>query len=572
MRTGRAPGVSAGPVWRFKESFPEGRKGMFGVHLYALAKEEGSLETLLLKLKEAGYTSVEPTVVFNGPSALSAAGWDPQTFRKQVEVFARLGLEVSSLRVEASDCQECMPDLLSLVKSCGISQVVLTLSSSHLKETLEEFAQKCVRLAHALAGENAELLLRNEPGDLSEKIEGYSVLERVLDRCGGLVKLQFDTGSALEDGVDPESFLQQHFSLIRSVCVRDVRPERTAEGIWKSTALGQGLLDADACVRFALSHHCLQIVDPGDISSGNLEEACVSCALLKRLAAGYDHPVSFLEILNVETGERKVLKRFDTIIEAPNWSRDKKLIYNSAGLLYSFDLQTGEISPVNTGTCRNCNNDHVFSPDQRMLGVSCSPQDSYESQIFIVDLSDGSARQVTAKPYSFLHGWSPDGRMLSYCALGRQGNGIGGDICIIPAKGGEERRLTDGEGYNDGPEFSPDGKYIWFNSTRSGRMQIWRMRSDGTNPQQMTDTPYNDWFAHVSPDGEKVVYLSFYPDELRPEEHLPNKNVALWCMDAEGKNLRCLHRLFGGQGTINVNSWSPDSRWIAFVSYAGGTL
>jgi Tol biopolymer transport system component len=165
---------------------------------------------------------------------------------------------------------------------------------------------------------------------------------------------------------------------------------------------------------------------------------------------------------------------------------------------------------------------------------------------------------------SYLHGWSPDGKQLAYCAE-RNGNY---DVYVIPAEGGEEVRLTTAEGLDDGPEYSPCGNYIWFNSVRSGLMQVWRMKADGSEQTQLTfDDTRNAWFPHISPDGKQVVYIAYYKGDLKPNEHLANKNVELRIMPAGGGETRTLAKLFGGQGTINVNSWSPDSKKIAFVSY-----
>ena len=165
---------------------------------------------------------------------------------------------------------------------------------------------------------------------------------------------------------------------------------------------------------------------------------------------------------------------------------------------------------------------------------------------------------------SYLHGWSPDGKELAYCAA-RNGNF---DVYVIPVEGGEERRLTTAEGLDDGPEYSPDGQYIWFNSVRTGLMQVWRMRVDGSEQTQMTfDENRNSWFPHVSPDGKQVIFIAYRKGDLEPGQHLANKNVELRLMPAAGGEPKTVVKLFGGQGTINVNSWAPDSRRLAFVSY-----
>lgn len=273
--------------------------------------------------------------------------------------------------------------------------------------------------------------------------------------------------------------------------------------------------------------------------------------------------VSVLRTLDVMTGVCRTLRKFPGIIEAPNWLGDEDtLLYNSEGLIYRYRISNQSVEKLDTGFCTNCNNDHVPSPDGAYLAVSHSEKGD-GSKIYVLPMEGGEPRLVTERPHSYLHGWSMDGKELAYCAF--RGQDV--DIYGIPAEGGAERRITGGEGFNDGPEYAPNGKHIWFNSTRSGLMQIFRMDLDGSHVQQMTDSFSNNWFPHVSPDGEKVVYLSYAVGSLEPKEHLPNLPVSLWCMDYDGSNAKLLVELFGGQGTINVNSWSPDSRQIAFVSY-----
>ncbi|MDY2711735.1 MAG: hypothetical protein SOV73_00115 [Candidatus Faecivivens sp.] len=279
-----------------------------------------------------------------------------------------------------------------------------------------------------------------------------------------------------------------------------------------------------------------------------------------------DRDTSILEIYDLEKGESREVVRFDRLIEAPNWSRDgKSLFYNSRGELYRYDLEKGTEEKLDTGLCRNCNNDHVLSPDGRSIAISHS-EESWMSRVYIVPIGGGEPRLVTENCPSFLHGWSPDGETLAYCAFRDMEKG--GDIYTIPVSGGEERQLTFTEGLNDGPEYSPDGKHIWFNSVRSGLMQAWRMNADGSEQTQMTfDEGWNTWFPHISPDGKKVVMIAYKKGDLKPGEHLPHKWVELRLMNADGSRLKTLLTLFGGQGTINVNSWAPDSKRFAYVRY-----
>ena len=273
---------------------------------------------------------------------------------------------------------------------------------------------------------------------------------------------------------------------------------------------------------------------------------------------------SILETLNVDTGKRAVLREFDDTIEAPNWTQDGNcLVFNRNGRLYRYEFRSGTITEIYTGAITDCNNDHVLSPDGKSIGISHATAEDGLSRIYTAPLSGGEPILITPIAPSYLHGWSPDGRLLAYCA---ERNGQY-DIYTIPVWGGREKQLSDVAALNDGPEYSPDGRYIWFNSTRTGLMQIWRMEADGSNPTQMTFDESNSWFAHVSPDGKRVAYLSYRKGDVEPDKHPPNKNVQLRLMSALGGEFRVIAELFGGQGTMNVNSWSPDNSTIAFVSY-----
>lgn len=288
---------------------------------------------------------------------------------------------------------------------------------------------------------------------------------------------------------------------------------------------------------------------------------------LRQLLAQRDS-ISILETLDVHTGARSVLAEFDHVIEAPNWTRDgRALVYNSLGRIYAYALATGDISEIDTGFAMDCNNDHVLSLDNTQIAISHFTNEDATSRIYIVPIQGGTPRLVTPNGPSYLHGWSPDGKRLAYCAA----RGGQYDVYTIAVEGGPEVQLTDLPGLDDGPEYSTDGRFIWFNSTRSGLMQIWRMDVDGANPVQMVREEANCWFPHVSPDGKWVVYIAYEKNDVAPNEHPANKNVELRLVPAAGGASKSVAKLFGGQGTINVNSWSPDSRMIAFVAYRSKT-
>lgn len=270
---------------------------------------------------------------------------------------------------------------------------------------------------------------------------------------------------------------------------------------------------------------------------------------------------STLETLSIESTDRQVVYHTIGHFEAPNWSRDGKyLLFNQEGKIYKLPVAGGKPELINTGFAEKCNNDHGISPDGTQLVISDQTKGDGKSLIYILPITGGTPKQITPVGPSYWHGWSPDGKTLAYCA---ERNGVY-DIYSAPVEGGSETRLTSTPGLDDGPDYSPDGKYIYFNSDRTGLMQIWRMNADGSDQKQVTSDEYNNWFAHPSPDGKWIVFLTYEKDV---KGHPANLDVMLRLMSISGGDVKVLAKLFGGQGTINVPSWSPDSKTIAFVSY-----
>jgi TolB protein len=270
---------------------------------------------------------------------------------------------------------------------------------------------------------------------------------------------------------------------------------------------------------------------------------------------------SFLETLPVDSNDRTAVYVSPGRFEAPNWTRDgRELLFNRDGRIMRLPAKGGTAEAIDTGFAVRCNNDHGISPDSTQLAISDQSQEDDRSIVYVVPLEGGTPRRITKNAPSYWHGWSPDGKTLAF--VGERNGDF--DIYTIPASGGEEARLTTAKGLDDGPEYSPDGQFIYFNSERTGHMQIWRMKADGSEQEQVFSDQENNWFPHISPDGKLMVFLTY---DRSVTGHPENKDVSLRVMTLADKKIKTLARLFGGQGTLNVPSWSPDSKSIAFVSY-----
>lgn len=282
---------------------------------------------------------------------------------------------------------------------------------------------------------------------------------------------------------------------------------------------------------------------------------------------------SRISVYTLAARSTTVVYEANQLIEAPNWSPDGRyLLVNSGGTLWRLPLDGGkrELEPIRLSTLVNANNDHGISPDGRFLAISGTVAGGRGSQIFVSKIDGTNARLMTPRSPGYYHGYSPDGRWLAYTAQ-RDGEF---DLFRVSVAGGEEQRLNKHPGLDDGPDYSPDGKWIYFNSERTGQHQIWRIPADGAGPsderaERVLASEFEDWFPHPSPDGKWMVFLS-YPKGT--QGHPANRDVQLQLMPmagarADGAPVESIVKLFGGQGTINVNSWSPDSQRFAFVSY-----
>lgn len=275
---------------------------------------------------------------------------------------------------------------------------------------------------------------------------------------------------------------------------------------------------------------------------------------------------SRISVYDLRTKSVGVVYQADALFEAPNWSLDGRyLLANSGGDLYRIPIEGGTAEKLNTCSGLRCNNDHGFSPDGRTIAISASAPAARGSNVYTAKLDGSDRQQVTTVAPSYYHSWSPDGKWLAIVAQ-RNGNF---DLFRVPASGGAEQRLTSNPAYDDGPDYSADGKWIYFNSNRSGSWDIWRMPQDGAGPsdaraERVTSDELEDWFPHPSPDGKWLVFLSFPKGTAGHDDKL---DVQLRMKPIAGGEIQTLTKFFGGQGTINVNSWAPDSTRFAFVQY-----
>jgi Tol biopolymer transport system component len=271
---------------------------------------------------------------------------------------------------------------------------------------------------------------------------------------------------------------------------------------------------------------------------------------------------SFLEIYDLASGTARVVLQTDLHIEAPNWDPSgTTLLINGSGQLFRVPLDAPAMQRVETGIAVKLNNDHGISPDGGQIVIS-SHHEGVGSQIYLIPSVGGDPVKVTPEAPSWWHGWSPDGKTIAYVAARNEKRVI--DVYTLEF-GKPERRLTMGEGHCDGPDYSADGSQIYYNCDRDSHAQIWVMDADGANQRKLFADDHVNWFPHPSPDGQHLLYLAYPPGTLGHPANLP---VALCLCDAQGNNRRRVLEFIGGQGSINVPNWAPDSSSFAYMRYA----
>ncbi len=532
----------------------------FGVQMYGMGPNwTGNIETFLRVLPRIGCRQIEPCLALDWEPPKEIPFMAARQIAEILPLCAELDITVPSAHLFAQKpLDEIAEELRGTAKQTGIRQFVVKPPVPCTKEACALFAAQAESLAKDVKPDGLEILLHNEAEELRTQIDGITAYEWILANAP-TVGAQVDVGWAMAAGCDPEVLLWKLGDRIRSLHYKDF----DARG--EECVIGAGRLDVTACFQFGRAHGIPQIAD---MDRGSVEDLRTVMQRLQMEAYGRANTDSVLCVYDTATDQVTDLHSFEGIVEAPNWLLDgDTILYNSEGRIWRYSISLDRTELVDTGDCTQCNNDHVPSPDNRWLAVSCQSREDGQSRIFALPITGGEPALITEKAPSYLHGWKNDGSEVCYCAFrpNEQGKTLV-DIYMKPVNGGDEYCLTDGKGYNDGPEFAPDGR-IWYNSTRSGLMQVWRMNDDGSDNTQMTFTEENNWFGHVFPDGKRVVSLAFRKGDLDPWEHLSNMQVKLYLMDADGQNRRLLLDFFGGQGSINVNSWAPDSRRFAFVRY-----
>ena len=179
------------------------------------------------------------------------------------------------------------------------------------------------------------------------------------------------------------------------------------------------------------------------------------------------------------------------------------------GSLWRLDLTAPDagLTAWTSSACRDLNNDHVLDPDGEHVYLSAMDGHIYRGR-WRAAPSNGSP--PTTGVWHFLHGVSPDGRRLAYVQIGDMAEP--GQLAVLEAAG--SGRIVDaGDGHLDGPEWSPDGQWIYLNTetftSTPGHAQLARVPDGGGPVERLVTSDTVDWFPHLSPDARYATYISF---------------------------------------------------------------
>jgi WD40-like Beta Propeller Repeat len=280
---------------------------------------------------------------------------------------------------------------------------------------------------------------------------------------------------------------------------------------------------------------------------------------------GHDAVKSSITVIGVDGTAKQVIHMSPRRFGAPNWSPNGTyLLLNAGGKLWRLSVSGGEPKELPAELPGWVDINHGFSPDGKTMAVTAG------GPIFLLPVAGGAPRRVTDNAPSYFLGWSPNGRTLVYTA----NRGANYDIFAIDARGGPERRLTTHPGFDDSPDYSPDGKWIYFNSDRVKGFDIWRMPAAGAGAgdakaERVTSDERDDWFPHTSPDGKSLIFLSYAAGTAgHPSDH----DVLIRRMPVPGTRvgsakIEDVVRFIGGHGSIGSRPFSPDGRRFAYISY-----
>ncbi|MDJ1113120.1 TolB family protein [Microbacterium dauci] len=277
-----------------------------------------------------------------------------------------------------------------------------------------------------------------------------------------------------------------------------------------------------------------------------------------------------VHVYDLATGDdRIVFEHANVLLEAPNWAAEG-LLLNGGGLLWSLDPDAADATliQVELPGVPTLNNDHVLVPGTDDILLSAN-----DGQIYRAPRAGGTAVRITDPDdphWHFLHGVRPDAGRIAYTALElADGRAVQGGIRVANIDGSDDRAITPGQ-VADGSEWSPDGEWVYLNTEvfSPGHAQIARMREDGSELEQLTFDERVNWFPHLAPGGEATVYLSYPPGT---QGHPADLTVELRVVRGDDwAHPQTVATLPGGQGTINVHSWSPEGARFAYVDYPFG--